>query len=184
MNAPRGPISRGRHDETQHPVTKGDYFVNIHSRAVWAPGVGPFALDRVSVVQGRLFYARPISASATISYQETWLIPDQNWAITRFTFHEHLRGAPFDWKMEPDSIQVDGAQWRVSDRYLDLVVYDGVRCTLEDADELADALSAGEITLAAGSQALRTLDSLCKALHRLGYAGQALLNEYAPGLPA
>lgn len=142
-----------------------------------------YPIERLEVAQGRLFYARAIAGNDLFFYQERWLIPDQGWVVNRFTFHEHLRATAIDWYMETDRVEVAGSTWRVSDGYLDLGVYDGSRYELDDADELADGIAAGEITVAEGLAALHALNTLCKALHRLHFSGESLLREYAPGLP-
>jgi predicted RNA-binding protein associated with RNAse of E/G family len=169
--------------ETEHCMALGGYVVDTVERTVGGPAGGPHGLDRLEVANDGLFYARAIPADANISYQETWLISLQGWAITRFAFHEHLRQRSIDWKMELDQVELDGSLWRVSDGYLDLDVYEGTHYDLEDADELANAIVAGAISLAEGMATLHALDTLCKALRRHGYSGQSLLREYAPGLP-
>jgi predicted RNA-binding protein associated with RNAse of E/G family len=152
-------------------------------RTVGAPAFGHFALDRLEIANHRLFYARAIPEDASVHYQETWLIPDQGWAVTRFAFRDHLRTGAIDWKMEPDLVRQDGSLWRVTNGLLDLDVYEGARYDLEDADELAEAMSTGAISLEDGFAALHALNSLCRALRRHGYSGRSLLREYAPGLP-
>ncbi|MHB8577392.1 MAG: hypothetical protein ACYDCQ_18935 [Dehalococcoidia bacterium] len=165
-------------------MAKGGYVVDAAARTVGGPGGDTYALDRVEVVQGRLFLARSIANNASIFYHESWIMPVQGWVITRWAFHEQLRATAIDWKMEPNQVEVDGPLWRVSDGFLDLDVYEGSRYDLDDADELADALAAGTISLAEGLVALHALNTLCKALRRHGYSGHSLLREYAPGLPA
>lgn len=164
-------------------MARNGYVVDAVGGTVGGPDGDTYALDRVEVVNGRLFYARPIAENASIFYQDLWLLPVQGWAITRFAFHEHLRATSIDWKMEPDRVEREGPLWRVSDGYLDLDVYEGSRYDLDDADELADAIAAGAISLAEGLGTLHALNALCKALRRHGYSGHSLLREYAPGLP-
>lgn len=161
---------------------RGGYVVDTCNRTVGFQGGDSYPLDRLEIAGGRLFYARAIAGSALVSLQETWLIPDRDWTFTRFTFHEHLRAAAFDWKLEPDHTEPGERFWRVSDGYLDLVIYEGSRYELEDADELADALATGAISLAEGLRALHATNTLCKALKDHGNSGLSLLREYAPEL--
>jgi len=102
--------------------------------------------------------------------------------LNRLTFLPNVPN-PLDWCIEPDPVLVDGSVWRVRDAFLDLEVYEGVRYELRDADELADGLAAGEISLAEALTALHSLNSLCQALRLNGFSGKALLDEFAPGLP-
>ncbi len=141
-----------------------------------------YPLERLVVAGGRLYYARSIAPNPLFSYHERWLLPEQNWVVNRFAFHPH-RLPSIDWYIETDLIEVDGALWRVSDGYLDVGLFEGRRYYLEDADELADGIAAGDIPLAEGLVALRALNQLCLALERHHYSGHALLREYAPGLP-
>lgn len=164
-------------------MARHGYVVDTVEHTVGGPAAGPFVLDRLEVAGCCLYYARAIPEDPSIFYQETWLIAAQGWAVTRFAFHEHLQPGSIDWKMEPDRVELDGLLWRVGDGYLDLDVYEGSRYDLEDAGELADAISAGSISLADGLSAFRALDALCKALRHNGYSGQALLRAYVPGLP-
>ena len=139
-------------------------------------------LDRLTVGGHGLYWARPTPGNALFSYCERWLLPDLGWAISRFAFHPHLP-KQIDWYMETDLIQTAGPIWRQRDGYLDVGVYEGVRYELEDADELAEAIAAGEIPLAEALAALHALDQLCVALQRNGFSGRALLAEFAPDLP-
>jgi predicted RNA-binding protein associated with RNAse of E/G family len=64
-----------------------------------------------------------------------------------------------------------------------MVIYEGRRYEVQDADELADALETGEITLAEAASALRSLHTGTGILAGNGCSGAALLTRYAPGLP-
>ena len=52
-----------------------------------------------------------------------------------------------------------------------------------DADELADGIGQGDLPLEDVMSSLRALDALARALRGNGCSGEALLDEYAPGLP-
>ena len=62
-------------------------------------------------------------------------------------------------------------------------MYEGSHYDLQDADEFADALSAGELSSDEAVKILYALDSLRRELHANNYSGQQILNRYAPGLP-
>jgi predicted RNA-binding protein associated with RNAse of E/G family len=134
------------------------------------------------VAEGGLYYARPIAGSEHFYFHERWLLPEHAWSISRFTFHEHFKER-VDWYIEMDAIEIAGERWRVSDGYLDVAVIEGVRYEVWDADELADGLRGGEITLEEGMLALESLNRLARYLARNKYSGAVLLEEFAPGLP-
>src|SRR5205823_972674 len=106
---------------------------------------------------------RDLPDSNLFSRNEKWLLPGPGWVINRLAFLPHVPG-PLDWYIEPDSVVVDGAVWRVRDAFLGLEVYEGIRYELRDADELADGLVAGEISRAEALTALHALNRLCHAL--------------------
>lgn len=159
------------------------YRVDTNARTVGGLHGPQFALDQLEYAGSTLFYARSIPDDRFITYQKTWLIADQNWAVTRFTFHEHLRARAIDWKIEPDPISIDGAVWHVTDGFIDLDVYEGTHYELEDADELAEALLGGTIAIVDTARALHALDAVCKELHTSGYSVTELLRRFAPQLP-
>lgn len=139
--------------------------------------------DRLVVGAGGLYYARPFENNRHVTYIEHWLLPAQGWTISRFRFGPGVAGKP-DWYIEPEIIEVKNSLWQVRDTYLDIEVYEGVRYQLEDAEELAAGLAAGEIPLSEGIIALNALGSLCAELRRNGCSGRALLAEFASGLPS
>jgi predicted RNA-binding protein associated with RNAse of E/G family len=141
-----------------------------------------YPAENLVVSEAGLYYYRDFPDGELFSRNEKWLLPGPGWVINRLSFLPHVPD-PLDWYIEPDSVQVDGSIWRVRDAFLDLEVYEGVRYELLDADELADGLAAGEITLAEALVALQALDKLCGALRRHGFSGRALLVEFASGLP-
>jgi predicted RNA-binding protein associated with RNAse of E/G family len=141
-----------------------------------------YALDRLSVGRSGLYHARATPEVELFTYHERWLLPGPGWAISRFVWRPNRPGR-IDWYIEPEIIEVDGSVWRVRDGYLDLAVHEGLRYQLEDADELAEAIAAGEIPLTEALAALTSLQRLCTALRGNGCSGQALLAEFAPELP-
>jgi predicted RNA-binding protein associated with RNAse of E/G family len=165
-------------------MARGGYVVDTSALMVGQPGGPLWALDRLELAGGRLYYALSIAGDPSISYQETWLIPDEGWAITRFRFQPQPVSPAIDWKLETDWIEAHGDTWLVHDGFLDLAVTEGLRAELEDADELAEAIRAGEIALEDALAVLQSLDRLWRALRQRHYSGLALLRDYAPGLPS
>jgi len=145
-------------------------------RGRWHP------LQRLMVGESGLYLGLPRVEDAHFTYRELWLLPEQGWSVSRFQYQPHVQ-PQVDWYIETDPIAIDGSLWHVRDGYLDLMVYEGVRYELLDADELAEGILAGHINQAEAVEALCSLDRLCRALHRLGFSGRALLDELAPDLP-
>ena len=146
---------------------------------VWYP------IDRLESANGCLYYARyvtPPMDSSLFGYFERWLLPEPGWSI--MLPHWSPGVTPLmDWYIEMEIIAVEGSLWTVLDGYLDMEVWEGRRARLDDADELAEGLETGAITLQEAAQLLRSLDLLCDALHQNGNSGLALLERYAPNLP-
>jgi predicted RNA-binding protein associated with RNAse of E/G family len=141
-----------------------------------------YPLDRLVIADRAVYYARPIDYPGHITYHERWLLAEQGWSLSRFVF---TADAPYtiDWYIEPDIIEIEGHRWHVHDGYVDLEVHDGQRYRLDDADELADGLAAGEISLPEACEVLRALDRVCDALRDHDCSGAEILARYAPGLP-
>ena len=140
-----------------------------------------YPLDQIAVADGALYYARSIQANRLFDYQWRWIVPARDLVLNRFRFHAHARRRP-DWYIETDFTDISGGLWTVSDGFLDIEVYDGVRYEVEDAGELAEAITAREIPLDEAVRALTSLDRVCETLRRNGCSGRALLNELAPTL--
>ena len=139
-------------------------------------------LDRLTLAPSGLYCALTFAGNPHFSYYECWLLPGPGWVVSRFSWYSQLPPR-HDWYIEPDLIEIDAPVWRQRDLYLDLEVYEGDHYELVDADEFADGLAAGEISSHEAVAALRTLQQLCAALHRNGFSGRALLEEFAPDLP-
>jgi predicted RNA-binding protein associated with RNAse of E/G family len=145
-------------------------------QGVWYP------TDRLTLGESGLYYGHTWPPDALAAYSESWWLPQPGWAVHRIAFRPQAPVKP-DWYVEIDPIVVNGPLWHQKDGYLDVSVFEGVRYEIEDADELAEGLAAGDITLAEATAVLCALDRLCRALHRLGCSGVALLAEFAPELP-
>jgi uncharacterized protein len=161
----------------------GGSLIDVSARTVRGRNGTTYQLDDVVVAGNLVYLARPLQADA-FWYSEHWVVPSQSWVITRFAMHPDHPHAALDWYIEPDVIERDGDLWRITDAFIDVDVYEGQRYHVDDADELADALAAGEITPADAAAALHALDRLCDELRDNGCSGAALLRRHAPGLPA
>lgn len=142
------------------------------------------ALDRLVVTPTALYYARLWDDHPRIAGNETWLLPAQAWAVTRFSYRPGAQRHAWDWYIDIDHISVSPDTWTISDRFLDIVVHEGAGYEVLDADELADGIDADEISRTETIAALRALDALTKALQRAGFSVTMLLQTYAPDLPA
>lgn len=156
--------------------------INLDARVVHTRLAGlAVPVDRLESAADAIFFARPMPGSATLTYQQCWVLPVRGWVISKFTFAPD-RVPDCDWYIDIDAAQPTASGWILRDRYLDLLVHDGRGYDLDDAGEFADALAAGDINQTDALAALRDLDAACKALRRHRYSCAALLAEYAPGL--
>jgi len=177
--------------------------VNVATRRVCDRDGLWYPLDRLVVAGRTLYYARPIGGSdmdvwrehgyseeavaaalqqRIFDYHERWILVDQGWSISRLAFlptAEH----PIDWYIETEIIAVDGDRWHIGDGYLDVEVHEGSRYHVDDAEELAEGLAAGEISVSDAVSALTSLGRLCEALRSNGCSGAALLAKFASQLP-
>jgi uncharacterized protein len=142
-----------------------------------------YPIDRLERTTNALYFSRAGAQHPDIAYQERWLLPALGCVVIRWTMREGIE--PFDcgWYIDLDGIEVTDEHWTVTDRYLDLIVFEGARYQVLDADELADAIETGEIALPDALDALRALNVLSVALRQHDNSVAALLAEHAPGLP-
>ncbi|MGH2609662.1 MAG: DUF402 domain-containing protein [Tepidiformaceae bacterium] len=154
--------------------------VDVDRRAVCDRDGEWYPLERLEVAGSTLYYARQLDFHL-FDYHERWLLPEQGWSVSRLRFFPHVPD-PIDWYIEMEVIEVDGPLWTVRDGYLDMEVWEGSRCRLDDADELADGLASGAITVEEAAVVLRSLDRLCDELHANGNSGRALLERFATKL--
>lgn len=148
-----------------------------------------YAVNPLVVAESGLYYERPIvsddpieNAKRLFEHQQRWILPGPGWVLNRFRFLPQV-ARPIDWYIEPEIVSVSDSLWTVRDGYLDVSVSEGVRYEVDDADELGQAILAGDIPLDEAAQALDALARLLRALERLEFSGRALLREFAPGLP-
>lgn len=157
--------------------------VTVGARTVRGRSGETFPLDRLELTDGGLYYGRFFEGHPSVRYHERWLLPAQGWVVNRFAMRPDAPPFWCDWYIDLDGVEIDGDTWRVDDRFLDVGVIEGCRYEVLDADELADGVEQGAITLAESLAALRDLNDLCRVLPDLGFSGDALLARYAPGLP-
>jgi uncharacterized protein len=143
-----------------------------------------YPIDRLERTTNALYFSRVGAQHPDIAYQERWLLPALGCVVIRWTMRERVEPFDYGWYIDLDAIEVTDEHWTVTDRYLDLIVFEGERYRVLDADELADAVEASAIALPDALDALRALNTLSVALGRHGNSVAALLAEYAPGLPA
>jgi predicted RNA-binding protein associated with RNAse of E/G family len=149
-----------------------------------------YPVDGLTVTPNGLFYARMVGVKDPIKrapgqlffHQQRWILPKQGWVLNRFDFFADVP-EPSDWYIEPELVTVSDDLWSVRDGYIDVEVWDGLRYHIDDADELAEGLTSGEITIDDAVAVLHALDRLVDALKSCGISGQTLLAEYAPDLP-
>lgn len=142
-----------------------------------------YALDRLELADGAMYYGHAGAQHPAIAYQERWLLPALGCVVIRWTMREGRAPFNYGWYIDLDGIEVSDEHWTVTDRYLDVIVREGVAYEVLDADELAEAVEANAIALPDALATLRSLDTLCDALRRHHNSVTALLAEAAPGLP-
>src|SRR5690606_6396934 len=79
------------------------------------------ALERVEIVDGVLYHARPV-AYRTFDYHERWVLPVQGWVLNRFRW---LVEPELDWYIEPELISIEDDCWTIRDGLLELWVFEG-----------------------------------------------------------
>jgi predicted RNA-binding protein associated with RNAse of E/G family len=140
-------------------------------------------LDALVLRDGGLYVAGRLRENPRFRAFQRWLLPAEGWVVGVFAAHAGQRPMAEEWYIDVDEIVIAGDVWHARDRLLDVSVYEGRRYSVDDADELAECIEEGAITPQAVTEALRSLQRLCRALERLDFSGAALLTEYAPGLP-
>ncbi|MEV5300696.1 DUF402 domain-containing protein [Amycolatopsis methanolica] len=125
------------------------------------------AVEEYRVEPFGLYLARPTPGRAQFHYLESWLLPALGLRLTDFWFRPgHERDQ--DFYLDVVSVERDGATWRTTDWYLDLVVREGERVDVVDIDELLAAAGAGLLT---AGQARRALEIAYHAVDGLAAHG-------------
>ncbi len=142
-----------------------------------------YPIDRIEIANGAMYFSRVGAQHPAIAYQERWLLPALGCVVIRWTMREGRAPFNYGWYIDLDGIEMSDEHWTVTDRYLDVIVREGVAYEVLDADELAEAIEANAVALPDALATLRSLDVLCDALRRHRNSVTALLGEFAPGLP-
>ena len=130
------------------------------------------------------YVAGPVPAHDEVAVFQRWLLPEPGWVIGCFSLHPHAQPVPWDWYIDLATIGTAPDQWRVSDHYIDVIVFEDQRYELLDLDEFAEALEEGLLSIEAGLATLRSSHRLCAELEELNFSVPALLKRHAPSLPA
>ncbi|NIH84170.1 DUF402 domain-containing protein [Amycolatopsis granulosa] len=128
------------------------------------------AVEEYRVEPFGLYLARHTPGRAQFHYLESWLLPRLGLRVTDYWFRPgHERDQ--DFYLDVVSVERDGATWRTTDWYLDLVVREGERVDVLDTDELLAATGAGLLTPREAERALAitygTVDGLAAHEYRL-----------------
>jgi hypothetical protein len=152
--------------------------VDVTARTIRDRDGETHALDRLEIAGGVLYHARPLDYHA-FDYHERWVFPHLGWTISRLRW---LVEPELDWYIEPDLISVAGNHWAIADGLLDVLLYERSHYLVDDADELADAVAGGHISLDDAATVLRNFQSLERQLRANAFSGHELLRLHAPAL--
>jgi predicted RNA-binding protein associated with RNAse of E/G family len=122
-----------------------------------------------------LYLARPAPGRVQFRYLESWLLPRLGLRLTDFWFnpgHELDQ----DFYLDVVSVEREGAIWRTTDWYLDLVVQEGRGVRVADTDELLAASAAGLVSPADARRALEITYDTVAGLAAHGYKLSAWLS--------
>ncbi|OXM71810.1 MULTISPECIES: DUF402 domain-containing protein [Amycolatopsis] len=126
------------------------------------------AVEEYRVEPFGLYLARPTPGRAQFHYLESWVLPGLGLRLTDYWFRPgHERDQ--DFYLDVVSVERDGATWRTTDWYLDLVVREGERVDVLDTDELLAAARAGLLTAGEAERALEITFDAVNGLAAHGY---------------
>lgn len=153
--------------------------VHPASRTVLETNGVVYHLDRLKVTDSALYYGCSFQPGERFMiFVERWLLPSPMWTISRFTMPSHTGRFWCDWYVDFDRIVVDAESWNCYNCLLDAGIHEGVGYEVEDADELAEAIQSGSVSIADASAALRSLGLLGQELRALRFSGMALLKKH------
>jgi uncharacterized protein len=130
------------------------------------------------------YVAGPAHSQERVAAFQRWLLPEAGWMVGRPLMHPGIEPFRWDWYIDIVAIDVTEDVWRVSDRYIDVTVFENHRYELLDLDEIAEAMEAGSLSSAEGIAALRSTHHLRAELKELDFSVPSLLERHAPALPA
>ncbi|WP_115944668.1 DUF402 domain-containing protein [Amycolatopsis thermalba] len=126
------------------------------------------AVEEYRVEPFGLYLARPTPGRAQFHYLESWVLPGLGLRLTDYWFRPgHERDQ--DFYLDVVSVERDGATWRTTDWYLDLVVREGELADVLDTDELLAAARAGLLTAGEAERALEITFDAVNGLAAHGY---------------
>jgi len=124
-----------------------------------------------------LYMSREVVEHPTSFWIESYLLPDLGIRVSKWKWKPG-EPAEHDYYIDIVTIEHDGALWRVTDYYLDIIVARGSRPELVDIDELTLALHEGLIDPKEAERALRTSHAAMAGLAENGYSMDAWLRTY------
>ena len=115
-----------------------------------------------------LYMARPTPGRRQFHYIESWLLPAWGIRATDFWFNPGYERNQ-DLYLDIVSVDRDHTTWRTTDLYVDIVLRTGQGLDILDTEELLEALTAGLLTTAQATDALRTAYDTIDGLARHHY---------------
>jgi predicted RNA-binding protein associated with RNAse of E/G family len=110
-----------------------------------------------------LYMSRPVVNRASATWIESWLLPDLGICVTDWVWapgHERDQ----DFYIDIAAIARDGAGWRMTDLYLDVVVSTGRSAQVIDVDEFVAAVAEGVLDPALAEYAMQRAYGVVAAL--------------------
>jgi uncharacterized protein len=133
-------------------------------------------VDEYRVEPFGLYMAREVTGHQSLSYRESWLLPDLGIQVTDWYFHPgHERDQ--DFYIDIGLIRPGERRWQLVDLYLDVVLRTGRGLDVLDTDELLAATAEGYIDARTARQAIETTHRTVDQLAAHGYDVAAWLAE-------
>lgn len=146
----------------RHDLRRREHHTNTGIRAV----------ERYQVHAAGLAVVRPFKAHPRIRAWQAHLLPALGLQVCRYEFHgprEH------DYYIDLATITQAGGIWTLTDHYLDVLVWEGVRAELIDQDEFMAAVRAGYLDVARAQAVWAQAQALLRGLAEHGHDVQAYL---------
>jgi predicted RNA-binding protein associated with RNAse of E/G family len=126
------------------------------------------AVDEYRVEPFGLYLARPMEGHSSLSYRESWLLPELGIQITDWHFHPGQERDQ-DFYIDIGLVQRGENTWHLVDLYLDVVLREGRGLDVVDTDELIGAMSSGLLDHRTGQAAFETTYRVVDQLAANGY---------------
>jgi uncharacterized protein len=127
------------------------------------------AVDEYTVHPWGLYMARPTPNHAQFHYLESWLLPSLGLRASVFHFKPGHERTDLDYYLDVGEFTPGPAAWRSEDHYLDIEVRTGTAASLDDVDELLEAVRHGLLTPEVAEQAVQRAVDAVDGLARNGY---------------